>query len=165
MVTILTGPSGSGKTTRLRALYARLEPGSADGFASERVLRDGRLLGYDLVRLSGAPRATLCTYKTAYGGGDARPLVHNGFVFDPEGFRLGESIVRTALSDPSVRSILLDEIGPIELQGRGFAPLFRRCLADSRRTNRDLYVCVRSGILEDVRSAFGLPGAVRVIAP
>ncbi len=162
MLTILTGAIGSGKTTRLRTLYAAMPPGTAEGFASERVFEEGRLRGYDLVRLSNGERRTLCV-DLAVAQDPPRPvLVRRRFAFDPEAFRFGERIVADALADPKVRCILLDEVGPLELEGRGFAVLYRRTLAESRHHGKDVVACVRAGILEDVQRAFPYAGPVRL---
>jgi nucleoside-triphosphatase THEP1 len=51
-----------------------------------------------------------------------------------------------------VTPLYLDEIGPLELEGKGFSHILRDCLA----SQAELFLVVRTGCLKDVLKAFGI---------
>lgn len=141
MITILTGPVGGGKTTFLRTavglLGARGLP--VDGYLSERVMNRGDLVGYDLADLrSGLRRPFLRT------AGPPDGLKAGRFVMDPGGLAAAETLI--GRSRPAAL-LVVDELGPLELEGRGVwpaaAPVFadprRNCLVVVRDTLRDAF--------------------------
>jgi nucleoside-triphosphatase THEP1 len=116
MIVILTGRVGSGKTAFLTGLLKLLPARSlfADGFVGERLFENDRLLGYDLVAVRDGRRIPFL--RRAEGtGGETIGL----WRLDPRGQAAAADIIRA--SDP--RSILIiDELGPLELEGRGHWP-------------------------------------------
>jgi nucleoside-triphosphatase THEP1 len=156
MLTIITGGIGSGKTTRLIELFKRQVPGSADGFVSMRQFIEQKPQGYELVRLLGPERAQLAINKLYYHGQYERPMLFDQFIFDTDAFAMGCTIIEAALKLTSVRSLFIDEIGPIELSGAGFSKPFESALSHERTSTKDIFVCIRSGCLEAAISHFGI---------
>lgn len=159
-VTIITGEVDAGKTTELIRLYHGLPAGTADGFASIKTFSEqGAFVGYDLKRLA--------TGKTVpfirLGKPGETPTKQESFGFDRftflrEPLAVAEQAIREFLIDPLIRTVLLDEIGPVELQGNGFCRVLQGLLA----SDKDLYLCINRKNLNPVVKKFGI-GAYRLI--
>ncbi|WP_319996192.1 nucleoside-triphosphatase [Trichococcus shcherbakoviae] len=153
-VNIITGEMNSGKTTELIRLYHELPVCTADGFASIKVFSEqGAFEGYDLKRL--ATGETLPFIRLS--NPDAVPLQKDSFGFDRftflrEPLVAAEQAIRDFLSDPLIRTILLDEIGPVELQRKGFCRALKMLLA----SDKDLYLCINRKNLDPVVNKFGI---------
>lgn len=155
MVTLITGGIGSGKTTRLLALHREMSAGTSAGFASLRVPG-----GYELTDLASSARRLLAVVQAGGGSPFRRPFVFDRFVFDEDAFGWAEGILDRALMDSRIRQLLLDEVGPVELQGRGFHGLLLRLLEAEGRGTKDVVVVVRSECLERVVRVFGIGSPV-----
>lgn len=124
---LLTGEIGSGKTTVCRRLVAAARKrGLPVGGILSRPLNDdlGQRIGLLAVDLSSGEERLLASLQRSLGG-PRRGL----YSFDPATFAWAMQATLAALSaDPAL--IIVDEIGPIELQqGAGFAPLLEPLLA------------------------------------
>lgn len=153
-VTIITGEMGAGKTTELVRLYHELPKGTADGFASTKAFSEqGMFEGYDLKRL-----ATGKTVPFIRLGKDDESRDHQDsfgfdrFTFLREPLATAEQAIRNILSNPLIRTVLLDEIGPVELQGNGFC----RALKDMLASDKELYLCINRKNLDSVTKIFGI---------
>jgi nucleoside-triphosphatase THEP1 len=149
MIHIVTGSVNSGKTSKLAAMYQFENKG--DGFVAVKEMESGVVTAYNAMRLRTMEERLF--------------LAREGFV--PEGFdsccRIGpyrmskqglewvEREVR-GLIDQKVSPIYLDEIGDLELEGKGFDSIFRLCL-DS---GLELYVAVRKDFVEPVLKKYGI---------
>ena len=153
-VNIITGEMDAGKTTELIRRYLELPDGTADGFASIKVFSEqGAFEGYDLKRL--ATGETLPFIRLS--NPDAVPLQKQSFVFDRFTFlrqplAVAEQTIRDSLPDPLIRTLLLDEIGPVELQGKGFCSALKDLLA----SDKEIYLCINKQNLEPVAKKFGI---------
>ena len=159
-VNIITGEMAAGKTTELIRLYSELPTGTADGFASIKVFSEhGVLEGYDLKRLESGERFPFIRLSPP----DAVSPQQDSFGFDRfiflrEPLAIAEQAIRDILSDPSIRTVLLDEIGPVELEGNGFCSALKDLLA----SDKDLYLCINRMNLDPVVKKFEI-GAYRLI--
>ncbi len=119
-VNIITGEMDAGKTTELIRLYHGMPVGTADGFASIKAFSEqGVFEGYDLKRLATGKTIPFIRLSKA----DEAPPLQDSFGFDRftflrEPLAFAEQAIRDILIDPSIRTVLLDEIGPVELQGQ-----------------------------------------------
>ncbi len=153
-VTIITGEMDAGKTTELIQLYEGLPAGTADGFASIKVFSEqGAFAGYDLKRL--ATGETLPFIRLSKS--DEAQIQKESFGFDRFTFlrqplAAAEQAIRDILSAPLIRTVLLDEIGPVELQGNGFCRALKMLLA----SDKDLYLCINKKNLDPVAKKFGI---------
>ncbi|NLF29190.1 MAG: hypothetical protein GX592_14955 [Clostridiales bacterium] len=147
-VNIVTGEVNSGKTTRMRALFRRTI--AADVILSEKIFDGGRFLGYRLVRLKSGEARTLALCEEAYLGQFAQACRLDRFVFSAEGLRFGIRTLERLCFNPAVGALFLDEVGPLELQGQGFAGVLPQLL----RAEKELYITVRSSCLPEFLQKF-----------
>lgn len=150
---LLTGEKGEGKTA-LCAELARLarERGClVAGILSPGWWNDGFRGGYEVQDLlSGKRRRLACRSR------EPGPVRQGAFLFDPAGIEFG----RTALADGAARSadlVIVDEVGPLELRGEGWAPELDRL---HQQPCRSMLWVVRPELIEEVRRRWpGLEGA------
>jgi nucleoside-triphosphatase THEP1 len=153
VITVLTGDIGSGKTTLLSDVCLgnlASDPGrrtprprSIAGFLSRRVMNGPRPEGYDLVDLKdGAVRPFLRRQGKANGERAGKYLII------PEGLRYANDAIRR--SSPS-ELLVIDEVGPLELDGRGFWPSLSVALLDR---NRKVLVVIRTGLVNRFKALF-----------
>lgn len=142
-VRIVTGEVDVGKTARMRELYR--QTAAADGVLSEKIFDNGRFCGYRLTRLGNGETRTLALIEEAYDGQFAEACRLGPFVFSAEAFRFGNGTLERLCADPAVGALFLDEAGPLELRGQGFAAVLPVLL----RAGKELYVTVRSGCLRE----------------
>jgi len=122
-VVVITGPSSGGKTETVSAVAARLRSSgvSIAGFVQPGEFADGRKVGFRVRDVTSGEEASLAILEEGRRGDFG-----TRFRFVDEGFRLG----REALSRARSGSILLvDELGPVELRGRGHMPAVRAAMA------------------------------------
>jgi iron complex transport system ATP-binding protein len=136
---ILTGPVHSGKTSFLAAgVAAVLRRGvRLGGYLSPAVFEAGASIGYDLLPLAGgSPRPFL--RKGAGSEGQGIGPYH----LVPEALEKALDIIRRAGEEPT---LVVDEIGPLELAGGGVWPAVQEAIA--RRRSPTLLV-IREGFVE-----------------
>lgn len=153
-VTIITGEMAAGKTTELVRLYHELPGGTADGFASTKAFSEqGMFEGYDLKRLAtGKTVPFIRLRKEVALRAQQDSFIFDRFTFLREPLAVAEKVIRDSLSDPSIRTVLLDEIGSVELQGNGFC----RALKDMLASDKELYLCINRKNLDSVTKIFGI---------
>jgi nucleoside-triphosphatase THEP1 len=151
-VTIVTGPVDSGKTSWCRELAAG-KPDCA-GVLLLKVFTEGRRIGYDALGLPASetvPFARLVGEQPAGWSGEQRV---GPFSISAAGLRAANAWLFRAASRP--QEILVDEAGPLEIEGGGMAPGLRAVLGSALR--QKVYLVVRSGCLEAVCRRFGIRG-------
>jgi nucleoside-triphosphatase THEP1 len=149
MIHIVTGPIDSGKTSRLQAIHQASPQG--DGFLSLKVMDGEGVLGYDLLRLSTGQRQPFIRRTAACPPAWDELWRLGPFSFSRQGRLFAESIIIDLLQR-RVEPVFMDEIGPLELQGKGFCPLVRQ-LVESELT---VYMAVRRECLADVIRFFAI---------
>jgi len=119
-VLLVTGGSGDGKTTLVRQVAASLRERGVvvGGILAPGFWKDGSRSGFDVVDLADGRTAPLCRrLEDAEAGQAGTP-----FQFHPEGLRLGyEALAPDRLRSRNVALVVVDEIGPLELAGEGWA--------------------------------------------
>jgi nucleoside-triphosphatase THEP1 len=133
MILILTGQVHAGKTTFLKNLLPVLKARGipASGYLSLAVLEQGRTSGYDLFDIS------------------ADKSVPFPYFFLPSGLRAAE---RKILDRPGEGWLIVDEVGPQELAGRGVWPALSAVLS---RPDSDCLLVVRRPLLNDLQGFLG----------
>jgi len=116
-VIIITGNVQEGKTSFLMQIVDALkkEELKINGFLARGIHEDGQRIGYDLEDISSGE--SLVYIRNTSSAGWYR---HGKYYFSPE----GESFGRQILEDAEVENtdlMIIDEIGPVELKGRGWA--------------------------------------------
>ncbi len=140
IITIVTGEIDAGKT---RYLHERASQSGTAAWLSVKSLP-----GYDLLMLPAGGRIPLARPAGTDIPRDWFPF--RRFFFNPVAFAAAESCWAAFEGSPP-KELILDEVGPLELEGRGFAPLLRVFLS----AGSDLTVSVRPSLLEAVPDCFG----------
>lgn len=140
-----TGQKHSGKTTSAAALVnvAREERLNVAGLLAPSVYCDGELLGFDVLDLRNKTRVPLARCKP-------EACKAERFEFLQNGLKLGN----TALSTEAAKSadlIVIDEFGPLELNGQGWRDSVDSLIASS---NALILLVVRQGLAEIVRRLY-----------
>jgi nucleoside-triphosphatase THEP1 len=141
VIFILTGDVHAGKTTWLRQFVQKLRARSLryHGFLSAAVIEGGRTVGYTLYDLESQSSSPYLRENGEDGWERTGP-----FFFVPSGLaRAGEIIARREADS----LLIVDEVGPVELVGRGIWPALERVL---RRRGRVSLLVIRKSILEDL---------------
>lgn len=134
---IITGGKGSGKTTRLLSLSSECR--NPSGYAS--VHRDDE---YFLLDLSRGEERLLMTSEPRFSARFRR------WYYDESLFSIAEqSLMAIAEGD-----VFLDEIGLLELEGKGFSRALRYLLTEGKAS---LTITARDAYLESVISYFSIP--------
>ncbi|MCX6558999.1 MAG: hypothetical protein NTZ26_00665 [Candidatus Aminicenantes bacterium] len=141
MILILTGPVGSGKTSFLRRLltYLGSEGVAVAGFFGQRIFLDDELVGYDLINAANLHRHPFLRKGEASDGEDAI----GPFRVDPA----GQAAALDILSASAPEALLIvDELGPLELEGKGHWPALAPLL-DGK--GRHFLFIIRDACLEE----------------
>jgi nucleoside-triphosphatase THEP1 len=148
MIHIITGELNQGKTEKALSIYSFTR---GDGFISRKIFKKNTFYGYEIVRLSTSESIPL-----AFKSGST-PFVWDeiftagSFSFSEKAFIFAESIIDEIIKGDA-NPVFIDEIGPLELEGKGFCNLLKQLLL----TDKDIYITVRKSCLKDVIEAFKL---------
>ena len=146
---ILRGATGSGKTTLAAAVVARLRARgyTVGGVLAPGLVEQGRRTGFDLVNLATGESAPLARETPNIDGPHAR---WSRFAFSPGGLALG---ARALGADSQGRDVIVvDEVGPFELAGGGWAPALDDLAAHH---SGSLLLVVRGTIVDAVTARWG----------
>jgi nucleoside-triphosphatase THEP1 len=146
MIFILTGPVHSGKTTLLKRVAQEFKRKKlvVSGFLSEAVFGGQERVGYDLFDLKEEKSIPLIRREGKKGWQRV-----GSYFFVPSGIEEAQSIVsRSQNSDICV----VDEVGPLELSGKGFWPALKPILFPPLIP---FLITVRQSILEDFLGILG----------
>jgi nucleoside-triphosphatase THEP1 len=151
---IVTGDTGSGKTTLVGQTVERLRARDVPvaGILAPGFIKDGRRTGFDIVNLATGESTALAREQAGDAGLHAR---WSRFAFRPEGLDLGARALGPTAHSADV--IVVDEVGPFELSGGGWAPALDRLSKDYRGT---LVLAVRGSVVDAVRARWGSPDTV-----
>lgn len=143
-VSILTGKQGEGKTT-LASNIVRILKGKnvlVGGILAPGYFDDGKRSGFDVLDIKSGIIRTLCNIKNMDSLIKAGPF---GFSWD--GILSGRKALDMGnLSD--CRVVIIDEIGPLELSGNGWAECIDRI---SEEYEGILLIVVRESLIDDVK--------------
>lgn len=151
---LLTGPVHSGKTTRAGRLVDRIRSKGlrVSGFLAPGEFDGGVRSGFSLVDLEDGSRLPLATVRNKKGW-----TRYGRFFFNPAAMDKGKRIIERAIREQS-RLVVIDEVGPMELAGRGWSELLN-LLAESHEIIQ-LWV-VRESLATEVSSRWRInPGNV-----
>ncbi len=149
MIFLITGPQGHGKTTFLIELVNLLKKKDilTGGFVAHGFWKDNVRDGFELEDLQTGEKIVLSQTVAMEGWEKFRR-----FYFNPGGFAFGEKILSPKnLVDADV--IAIDEIGPFELQGRGWRKAIDKLI---KEINKPMVWVCRKSILEELVKEFKL---------
>lgn len=115
MIKIITGKINSGKTTYAKLLAEEL---GFFGVISEKVFYSGIFMGYDIVNIQDNHRLVLA--RNLGSEHLIGPQIGR-FQFSEKAFMVANEWLSRALK--ASKAVIIDEIGPLELSGQGFAPV------------------------------------------
>jgi len=140
MIFILTGLVHSGKTTLLERAVHKLKQDKVkiDGFLSKALREEQEVIGYDLFDLREGGAVPLLRRT-----GEREWQRVGSYFFLPSGLDEAERII---LRSKDAELSVVDEIGPLELSGKGFWPALKQVLFPPQTV---YLVVVREKILED----------------
>lgn len=160
---LVTGGIDSGKTSWCLA-YVQAHAG-CDGVLLRKVLRGGRRVGYDAQRISSGSRVPFARRVGAELAGWREAERIGEFSVSASGKRTANRWLREALSR-APRTLIVDEIGPLELAGGGLAESLGPVLADRAcPPGGELILVVRRRCLAPVVERFGLRGCRLIELP
>ena len=139
MITILTGPVHAGKTSLLEEITAELraEGFRVGGYLSRALWEENACTGYDLVDI---PEGRVDPFIRREGDPTWQSV--GPYRLIPEGLERAESIL---LRDRDADLIIVDEVGPLELTGKGVWPGIVRLIDDP---SRRILLVIRESVLE-----------------
>jgi nucleoside-triphosphatase THEP1 len=152
MIFILTGPVHSGKTTLLKKVVWELKKQKykVDGFLSEAVGEKKQAVGYDLFDLE---EETSIPFIRRTGEENWQRI--GSYFFIPQSLAQAKKII---LRRKDADILVVDEVGPLELSGKGFWPALKQVIL--LESKRYLFV-VRTNCLGDFLAMLG-KGEVKI---
>jgi nucleoside-triphosphatase THEP1 len=141
---IITGKIGSGKTTLIKKLIQKFqfEKIPVSGIYSARILENGITTGYYVVNISTGEAET---FLREFGDENQQRI--GKFYIDSKGVQKGNEILMNSQS----KLIIIDEIGKLELEDRGWAHSLEQLVTDSKS---NLLLSVRKEVLHEVTEKF-----------
>jgi nucleoside-triphosphatase THEP1 len=123
-IVVVTGPSNGGKTEVAAAAVKCLRDDGVQvcGFLQPGEFQDGRKVGFRLRDVATDEEVLLATLGDRSAG-----EFGTRYRFSDDGFRLARQALSRAVSGSIV---IIDELGPVELRGRGHMPSVRRALME-----------------------------------
>jgi len=122
MIFLLTGESGSGKTTLLNELVLIFSNNGiiTGGFTAPGIWENGKRSGFilhDIINKTNYPLA-----QTSQPGGE----MQGRFSFDGNTLSFGNRLLHEQAEDPCIDFLVIDEVGPMEMRGKGWAPALNK---------------------------------------
>jgi nucleoside-triphosphatase THEP1 len=150
---IITGDRSEGKTSFLEKIILLLKEDKVgiSGFLSSVTFEDGVKKGYDLLNLETGERTVFIRTEEFPGSKKFRK-----YYFGQEGLIKGKRIL-SELQEISSSILIIDEVGPWELEDKGWAAELQNLL--SLRSYRMVWV-IRKEILEDALKKWKLQDAL-----
>ena len=124
---IITGDRQQGKTTLLKEVVEIIRANGIplSGFLSEGLHSEGRRTGFSLTSVSDGSSVPLCSTEPLFTG----PKQGN-YYFNPAAITMGEELLGSA-NIGGTGAIVIDEIGPMEISGKGWYPAIEKLCSGS----------------------------------
>ncbi|MCK4329193.1 hypothetical protein KAX02_05070 [candidate division WOR-3 bacterium] len=149
MVCLIIGEINQGKTQKILSVYNRKKQG--DGFITRKLFKNNTFIGYEIVRLS-TEKSVPFAYMRDYAPSEWDEIYKYGpYTFSRKAFTFAENIVDEIIKK-RINPIFIDEVGPLELQGKGFF----RTLKEVLNTEKDIYITVRDHCVDEVIKKFNI---------
>ncbi len=147
-VFVVTGTIGEGKTAWLATLAGMLKDKgvSVGGILALRIVEDGITTGYDISDISTGIRTPFLRYTGSETMGVER------FTVIDSGYRAGYIALDPDFSRKK-DVVIVDEVGPLELRGRGWSTRISELLGETKPI---LIIAVRKSLTESVIEKYGI---------
>ncbi len=153
MLYIIAGERNEGKTRAAEELFIRL---GGDGIISPKVISGGSFTGYEARRLSTGERMPLAAPAGSTTPNWDEAYRQGSFSFSRKGLEFACRVLEEIFVS-GISPVFIDEVGPLELSGRGFTCVTPECV-----NGRDVYLTVRTRLAGRVIDIFR-PGSHRII--
>ena len=142
----VTGEVESGKTRLIKEVVSELrkENFSISGFYSERIMKNGQTTGYDVVNILSGEKVKFLRTE----GNSTQSKIGKYYIY-PKALTLFEKASR----NNSDEIFLLDEVGRLELQEKGWYNVLQHMANESKK---HLLLVVREEVIDEVAKKFGL---------
>lgn len=140
---IIRGTQGSGKTTFLKNLVEKLSTSGLriGGFLAEGYWKDNLRDRFELVDTKSGDRLVYCQRDQKVGWEQIRH-----FYINPKAVLFGEKALEP-LNLADIDLVVIDEIGPFELAGKGWSKSFVRIL---HKSELPIIISVRESLVDQV---------------
>jgi nucleoside-triphosphatase THEP1 len=145
----VTGEVNSGKTARLLSIYRKL--GCGDGFINAKIYRGGRFVGQRIIRLSTGESAIFSTISEFIPPDWDEVYKFGNFSFSGKGQAFARNVVYSVI-ERGIEPVFVDEIGPLELQKKGFYDIMSVLLG----TKSEIYAVIRKSCVDSVLKEFDI---------
>ena len=151
---VITGDFNSGKTERLMEIYRNQEKGTADGFACIKDFSNetGEFSGYSLKWLSSGITFPLAVLKEKIKEPIGGYFEFDRFLFSESAFFKASLMIKSLLLNPDIRTVFIDEIGMLELMGKGYSHIFSEALS----SDKNVYAVINKKNIEKVIKAYNV---------
>ena len=149
-VTIITGGTDCGKTSWCQEVFLKKHLDCA-GLLLLKRMTGARRIGYDAHNIGSGESVPFARFDSCLSADWVEAERVGLFSISLEGKQKANEWLRQSLVH---RSILIDEMGPLEIRGGGIADAARQVL--QHREEKDLYIVVRQVRLASICSCFGI---------
>ena len=151
---VITGDFNSGKTERLMEIYRNQEKGTAGGFACIKDFSNetGEFRGYSLKWLSSGITFPLAVLKEKIQKPNSGYFEFDRFLFSESAFFKASLMINSLLLNPDIKTVFIDEIGVLELIGKGYSDIFIRVL----QSDKIIYVVMNKINIEKVFKVYNV---------
>ncbi len=128
-VFILTGDVDEGKTVTARRIVDQLKDKGWNirGLLSTKKMDDPEKHGYFIKDITSGKKARLCSQNPDQGS-----IKTGRFYFSEEGIKFGEKVLLQSIEHPT-DLVVIDELGPLELNDKGWSPAIEQLLTKSKK--------------------------------
>lgn len=126
---ILSGPIGSGKTTCAYTVAKRLNSAGivVGGIVSPGIDAEGKRIGYNSIDLLSGQEVPFARLKNLVDKPSPDDILIGRWIIFQQSLSFCEKAILQAI-EAKVSLIVIDEVGPLELQGRGLKPVLDKAL-------------------------------------
>ena len=155
MVHFIAGKMNDGKTTRLVAAYRK--SGIGEGFALIKVMKESKVHSYIARKLSSNEERRLILRDSWLPEDFDQACKIGPYCFSSSTLHWIEVTIKEAVRE-GVSPIYLDEVGVLELQGKGYSELIKFLV----KADTDLFLTIREDLLEKVVTYFDIVDYERI---
>ena len=151
MSVFITGPPRIGKTTVIKRVMAVLEEAGfrAGGIFCPEICGGGRRLGFEVIDVLTGDKGVLAHILQRSG-----PRIGKYRVNLDDLSRIGVHAMKTAVEEADY--IVIDEVGPMELQGRDFQLAIMKALESSKPVLGILHWKMKHPIIKSIKAVKGV---------
>jgi nucleoside-triphosphatase THEP1 len=145
-LTIITGKKHSGKTTKLLEIISelKLEGRICAGLIAKGTFVENKRNSFTLLDIESNKT---CEFMSTVKNDEFQKI--GKFYINPKGISFGNMVLNSSINS-FAEYIVIDEIGPLELEGNGWSENLERLL----KTNKKLIIVVRQGFVETICKKF-----------